>query len=309
MTGFVALADWGTTSLRLWLIDDEGAVLAERRSTEGMATATREPGGFAGVLDRHLAALDAPADLPVVACGMVGAKQGWAEAAYVETPADPSTLAAGAIRVPEAARPVFILPGVCQRAEGRSDVMRGEETQILGLDFGDDPMRAERQLVCLPGTHSKWVTVARGRITGFSTFVTGDLFAAISGHTILSHSMPTGDKTFDEAAFVAAARAGYEHPTEISNRLFAIRAGGLLEPASAPHAASTLSGLLVALEIAGAGSLFGRLDGQAIRLVAAGALAARYAAAFRALGLGVIEEDGEAAVRRGLFAAARKILA
>ena len=103
MTAFAALADWGTTSFRLWLADSEAMVLAERRS-EGMSTAPQDAGGFAGVLDRHLASVDALEDLPVIACGMVGARQDWVEAPYVETPADPARLAGGAIRVLDAER-------------------------------------------------------------------------------------------------------------------------------------------------------------------------------------------------------------
>lgn len=302
---FAALADWGTSSFRLWLVSEEGTILGERRGGEGMATAGQKQGGFAGVLDRHLAALAAPADIAVVACGMVGAKQGWVEAPYVETPADPGTLAAGAVQVPDAGRPVFILPGVCQRNPQAFDVMRGEETQILGLET----LRGEgRELVCLPGTHSKWVSLDQGRLAGFATFVTGDLFAAIAGHTILKHSVAPGDERFDETAFERAVRAGFERPAEFSNRLFAIRAGGLLSPDDAPHGASTLSGLLIGLELAGAASRFGGLDGHVVRLVASGPLAERYRAAFATLGLGATEEDGEAAVRRGLLAAARKIL-
>lgn len=304
---FAALADWGTTSFRLWLVDADGDVLAERRSAEGMATAAEEQGGFAGVLGRHLAALAAPADLPVVACGMVGARQGWVEAPYVETPADPDTLAAGAVRVPGTNRTVFILPGVCQRAEDQYDVMRGEETQILGLEASSRGCEG-RELVCLPGTHSKWVTLDAGRLNGFATFVTGDLFAAIAGHTILRHSMTPGDERFDVPAFERAVRTGFERPAELSSRLFAIRAGGLLAPENAPHAASTLSGLLIGLELAGAASRFGKLDGHTVRLVASGPLAERYRVAFATLSLGAIEADGEAAVRRGLLAAARKIL-
>ncbi|MBO0661076.1 2-dehydro-3-deoxygalactonokinase [Jiella sp. MQZ9-1] len=303
MRVFAALADWGTTSFRLWLVDRGGAILGERRSGEGMTTAAGEPGGFAGVLERHLAALGAPADLPVVACGMVGARQGWAETPYVETPADTATLAAGAVAVPGIARRVFILPGVCQRQARFFDVMRGEETQILGLDTG----RA-RALVCMPGTHSKWVVVADGQLTGFATFITGDLFAAIAGHTILKHSIAADQLDFDKDAFVSAVRAGFERPAEITNRLFAVRATGLLDPAAEPDPAATLSGLLIGLELAGVESRFGHLEGRAVGLVAAGKLAARYALAFRTLAIGAIEADGEAAVRRGLLAAASTIL-
>ena len=303
MTAFAALVDWGTSSFRLWLVDGAGAVLAERRSGDGMATAGEAAGGFAGVLERQLDALGAAADLPVIACGMVGARQGWVEAPYVETPADPKRLSDGAVRVSDAGRAVFILPGVCQRAEGAFDVMRGEETQILGLDEGEG-----RRLACLPGTHSKWVVLEGDRLTGFSTFITGDLYASIAGHTILKHSVEPQDDAFDVAAFQTAVRTAFARPAELSNRLFAIRAAGLLAPGEAQHPATILSGLLIGLELVGAASRFGRLDETSVRLVAAGPLAERYRAAFCALGFAAQEEDGEAAVRRGLLAAARKIL-
>nr|WP_210382253.1 2-dehydro-3-deoxygalactonokinase [Jiella sonneratiae] len=297
------MADWGTSSFRLWLVDAEGQILAARRSADGMAAAREADGGFAGVLERHLAALNAPVGVSVVACGMVGAKQGWVEAPYVATPADPASLASGAIRVPGGERAVHVLPGVCQRGEGVFDVMRGEETQILGLEAGEG-----RELVCLPGTHSKWVAVEDGRLDRFATFLTGDLFSAIAAGTILKHSVVPGDAQFDEAAFASAVCAAFERPAELSASLFAIRAAGLLSPDDAPHPASVLSGLLIGLELAGAASRFGPFAGPPIRLVAAGGLAARYRAAFRALAISAIEADGEAAVRRGLFAAARKIL-
>ncbi|ORE97319.1 2-dehydro-3-deoxygalactonokinase [Aurantimonas sp. 22II-16-19i] len=303
MSAFAALADWGTSSFRLWLVDGEGAVLGERRSSEGMTTAGEAEGGFAGVLERQLDALGVAGDLPVVACGMVGARQGWVEATYIDTPADPESLADGAVRVTDTGRAVFILPGVCQRAEGAFDVMRGEETQILGLEAGEG-----RRLACLPGTHSKWVVLEEDRLTGFSTFMTGDLYAAIAGHTILKHSVKPQDESFDVAVFQAAVRAAFARPAELSNRLFSIRAAGLLAQEEAQHPATTLSGLLIGLELAGAASRFGRLDETSVRLVAAGPLASRYRAAFDALDIAAHEEDGEAAVRRGLLAAARKIL-
>src|SRR4051812_45368183 len=118
--------DWGTSSFRLWLIDRAGEVLAERRSGEGMLGAAKT--GFAAVLQSHLAAVEAPDHLPVLVCGMAGAKTGWVEAGYVDTPAPLSAILRQAVRVPGQTRDIRILPGIAQRDARAPDVMRGEET-------------------------------------------------------------------------------------------------------------------------------------------------------------------------------------
>ncbi len=170
MTPFCAAIDWGTSSFRLWLLSNDGAVLAERRSDEGMIRAANT--GFDAVLERHLAELGAPAKLPVIICGMAGARQGWREAGYLDTPADVADIIRNALIVDGYPRDVRILPGIAQREAGAPDVMRGEETQLLGLVA--DGVRSG--LVCMPGTHSKWVTLGGGKVEGFSTYMTGELF-------------------------------------------------------------------------------------------------------------------------------------
>ncbi|MBB4003516.1 MAG: 2-dehydro-3-deoxygalactonokinase [Aurantimonas endophytica] len=298
MSPFCALVDWGTSSFRLWLVDAAGTVLCERRSEEGMLSAG--PDGFATILETHLTALDAPSDLPVVACGMVGARQGWAEAPYVDTPASMAAIAANALRV-DHARPAYLLPGVAQRLAEAPDVMRGEETQLVGL-----PPVKGTQIVCLPGTHSKWVALGDGRIERFATFITGDLFAAASRHTILRHSVADPAAPFDPERFSAAFLAGLERPAELANRLFAIRAGGLLGLGENGDGGSAVSGLLVGLEFAGARSRLGRIE--SMTLVASGPLLEIYRMAAEAAGIAVVPADAEDAVRAGLLACAREIL-
>ena len=176
--GYVAV-DWGTSSFRLWLVDRAGAVLDERRSPEGMMVASKL--GFAAVLQSHLDAVGAGNDLPVGICGMAGARQGWVEAGYIDTPAHLASILAGAVVVPGLSRDVRILPGIAQRDRNAPDVMRGEETQLLGalgMDAADDAV------VCIPGTHSKWAMVKDGTVERFATFMTGELFGAISRETI-----------------------------------------------------------------------------------------------------------------------------
>ncbi|MCB1376237.1 MAG: 2-dehydro-3-deoxygalactonokinase, partial [Rhodobacteraceae bacterium] len=183
----VAAVDWGTTRLRIWLLAGDATVLAERRSDEGMASAATE--GFGAILERHLAAMAAPADLPAIVCGMAGARQGWIEAPYVACPAHMDDILSGAVAVPGAARPVRIVPGVAQHGDGPPDVMRGEETQLAGIA----PRIAHGvHSVCIPGTHSKWIHAASGAVERFATFLTGELYALLSTASILRHSVGDG---------------------------------------------------------------------------------------------------------------------
>lgn len=293
--------DWGTSSFRLWLIAKDGSILGESRSNEGMTTAAKT--GFAEVLASHLAKVSAPENLPVIICGMAGAKQGWVEAGYIDVPASLSSILTGAVVVPGQRRDVRILPGLAQRDQARPDVMRGEETQLLGT-LG--PASTGSQAVCMPGTHSKWVHVRDGRVTGFSSFMTGELFDAISKHTILSHAVAGADQSpADEVALESAIKAAYEQPAMATNLFFTARSGQLLHSLSAAAAQAKISGTLIGLEIAGAMTNAGA--GVSITLVAAGRLQGLYEAAFKALSLSYKTIDADTAVRGGLAAAAKAI--
>ncbi len=293
--------DWGTSSFRLWLIGEDGGVLAERRSGEGMTTAAQT--GFAKVLQAHLDAVSAPDTLPVIVCGMAGARQGWVEAGYIDAPTSLAAILTGAVSVPGQSRDVRILPGLAQRSQTVPDVMRGEETQLLGAIAADT--RGE-QLVCMPGTHSKWVRVLDGQVTGFSTFMTGELFDVITKHSILSHAVAgAADVPADTKAFEAALKAAFGTPALVTNLLFTARSGQLLNGLTAAGAQALISGTLIGAEIAGALTSAGR--NAAITLVASGRLQALYEDAFRTLSLNYKTIDADAAVRRGLSAAAEAI--
>ncbi|NTF41060.1 2-dehydro-3-deoxygalactonokinase [Rhizobium sp. AC27/96] len=293
--------DWGTSSFRLWLIGEDGNILAERRSGEGMTVAAQT--GFAKVLQAHLDAISAPSDIPVIVCGMAGARQGWVEAGYIDTPASLAAILTGAVAVPGQARDVRILPGLAQRSTQAPDVMRGEETQLLGAIAAD---AKGEQIVCMPGTHSKWVRVLDGQVTGFSTFMTGELFDVITRHSILSHAVAgSADMPADTKAFETALKAAFEKPALATNLLFTARSGQLLHGLTSAGAQALISGTLIGTEIAGALSSAGR--GAAITLVASGRLQALYEDAFRSLSLPYQTIDADAAVRRGLSAAANAI--
>ena len=176
------VVDWGTSSFRGWLMSADGAVLAESRGGEGMLHCAGGA-GFAPVLRDHLARLGAPAGAPVLICGMAGARQGWVEAPYLKVPTRLDALHEGAIRI-DAPGDIRILPGIAQARADRPDVMRGEETQLLGVT---EP--GFTGLVCIPGTHSKWIRIEDGRVVEFSTYMTGELFSVIAQHSILAHAI------------------------------------------------------------------------------------------------------------------------
>jgi 2-dehydro-3-deoxygalactonokinase len=296
-----AAVDWGTSSFRLWLIGEDDAVLGESRSGEGM-TAARET-GFPGVLAKHLQKVEAPDDLPVIVCGMAGAKQGWQEAGYIDVPARLADIPDQAVRIAGEKRDVRILPGLAQRDPHASDVIRGEETQLLG---SSQRMRSSDCLVAMPGTHSKWVRIVRDEVLGFATFMTGELFEAISKHTILTHAVKDSPG-FDGAnpAFTDAVHSALKEPELTANRLFAVRARGLLFSLPPVEAEATLSGAMIGLELAGA--LKSAPKDTPVVLVVSGKLRGLYEAAFHRVGLKFSTVDADEAVRQGLSQAARSI--
>ncbi|MDR6756216.1 2-dehydro-3-deoxygalactonokinase [Mycoplana sp. BE70] len=295
--------DWGTSSFRLWLIGNDGSVLDERRSNEGMVAAATT--GFGTVLANHREAVLAPADLPVIICGMAGARQGWVEAGYIDVPAALSTIPFAAARVPDATADIRILPGLAQRDRAHPDVIRGEETQLLGAlaDLPDG-----HSLVCMPGTHSKWVHVSDGMVTRFHTFMTGELFDAVASHTILKHSIAdTGAVDGGSDAFRRAVEEVIRNPATATSLLFGARSGTLLHGLAPTDAKALISGTLIGLEIAGA--LDAAEPGAPVVLVASGALGALYESALDCAGVEPVIVDADIAVRAGLAVAARSLWA
>lgn len=285
--------DWGTSNLRAWAMRADGSVLAEASSDKGMGKLARE--GFEPAL-RELIGGWTPAGpggpLRVVACGMVGARQGWVEAPYAPVPARP--LGAGLTRAPSGPDlEVGIIPGL--RQDDPADVMRGEETKVAGflaMNPGWDG------LLLLPGTHPKWILLSAGEVVGFRTSLTGELFAALSGHTVLRHSVAT--EGWDDDAFLAGVAEGIARPESLAGRLFSIRAESLLRGLAPEAARARLSGLLIGADLAGA-----RLWwlGARLCLMGAGQLAQSWGMALSAQGASIETADAEAATLAGLVEA------
>ncbi len=292
---FVAV-DWGTSRLRAWAMAEDGAVLAHAASAEGMRGLERA--GYEAALlrlvdrwlpDGHVT--------PVIACGMVGARQGWIEAAYLETPGaplDPARTALAPSRDPRIV--VHLIPGLCQRSP--ADVMRGEETQIAGF------LQAQPEfagVICMPGTHSKWVNIRDGAVTAFRTFMTGELFALLAEHSVLRHGIGPG---WDAEEFAAALAAAADEPAALTARLFGLRAEGLLAGLAPGAARARLSGLLIGTELVGAQPF---LEAGRVVVIGASDLADLYVAALNDQGHAARSLDAGDMTRAGL-AAARAIM-
>ena len=233
--------DWGTSNLRAWAMGPAGP-LAQATSDEGMGKLA--PAEFEPALLRLISPwLTRPT--AVLACGMVGARQGWREAKYRATPCTPVD-AAGILHVPthDPRLTFHIAPGLSQ--DRPADVMRGEETQVAGvlaLHPGFDGV------ICHPGTHSKWVHVSAGEVVSFQTYMTGELFALLSTQSVLRHGMAEG---WDDAAFDAGVADALQSPDKFAARLFSLRAELLLHGLTPAQSRARLSGLLIGIELAGA---------------------------------------------------------
>lgn len=282
--------DWGTTNLRAYLVGAGGGVIArEERPLGVMQVANAD---FAGALDETLKAwLPVPPVMPVIACGMIGSRQGWREAPYVACPAGAADVARSMIAVEwRDGHRVLLIPGIsCRDSRGVPDVIRGEETQIFGAATGDGG------LFLLPGTHSKWVAVEKGRIIRFATFMTGEVFGVLRQHSILGRTMQAGE--VDDGGFrrgvAAAAKAG----GALLHGLFGARTLNLFGELAEREGAGYLSGLLVGTELLEAPRVLGiTAKPFAIGLIGQPQLCRSYAMAAAELGIATFETAPDAAL-------------
>lgn len=287
--------DWGTSSLRGALLDAQGAVIEERAFPRGILTVPA--GGFPAAFDECFGDwLRATPGLQCLMSGMVGSRQGWLEAPYCACPAGFSDIAAQLAWV-EAGR-IAIVPGLSCERDGVPDVMRGEETQVFGalqaLGLSD-------ALLVLPGTHSKWVRVAGGRITDFTTFMTGEVFALLRQHSILARTLPADDAPLDEAAFTRGVQLALRSPSLLQTA-FSARTLALFERQSPEELLSHLSGLLIGEELR-AQSL---QKDERVVLIGSAALTQRYQLALAQCGV-TCDSPGAQVTWAGLHAIAQTI--
>jgi 2-dehydro-3-deoxygalactonokinase len=270
------VVDWGTSSFRAYRFGPDGEIADTRRAAAGILSVA--DGAFEAVLEREIGPWLA-SGVEVLFSGMITSRNGWVETTYVEAPASLADLRANAVhRALPGGVGLHFLPGVCQRAPS-PDVMRGEEIQVFGV-FGAD----ESGVAVLPGTHSKWVSVENGRIAGFRTFMTGEVFAVMRQHSILGRLIPEGGAAAPDAPFLAGVRQALAEPSPgLLGDFFSARSGVLLGAFPAEEIAERLSGIIIGHEVRGAAAL-GWTRGP-LRLIGDQALCRRYAAALRAAGL------------------------
>ncbi|MCF2871086.1 2-dehydro-3-deoxygalactonokinase [Octadecabacter sp. G9-8] len=283
-------ADWGTSNARFWAIGGDGTVLGERTSDKGMGTL--DPSEFEGVL------VDVCADWletanTVVACGMVGSRQGWVEAPYQTAPCSvcPATMVTAPVT--RVGLTVHVIPGI--RQMNPADVMRGEETQIAGF-LAQNP--GWDGVICLPGTHTKWVHVSADEVVSFQTCMTGEMFALLTQHSVLRHSIAKGG--WDDAEFADAMSHTLSRPEALAGRLFSLRAAQLVNDTDTVILRARLSGLLIGAELAAAKPYW---LGREIALIGADAVSMPYVAGLKMQGVPVLRGDAKDMTLAGIKAA------
>ena len=237
--------DWGSSNLRVWALNNNNAILDSILSNDGMlGLASNE---FEPLLLEKISKWGVgDANIPILCCGMVGSKQGWVEAPYASIPYNLMQKADNVkVRCSDDRLNVRILGGL--RQDNPADVMRGEETQIRGFlsifsNFDG--------IICLPGTHTKWVHVSAGEVISFRTFMSGELFDLLSKYSVLKHSVKSDD--WNDKEFRSAASESISNPQKIFSDFFKLRADHLLKQVEQSELKSKLSGYIIGVELAGA---------------------------------------------------------
>jgi 2-dehydro-3-deoxygalactonokinase len=269
------IVDWGTTNFRAYRFDPGDGLIAEHRASAGILAIA--DGRFEAALDREIGPWITPG-AELFFSGMITSRNGWVETSYAETPANLAALARASVsRMHASGAAMRFLPGVAMRHPA-PDVMRGEEIQVFGACLPEEDV-----VVVLPGTHSKWVRHRAGRIEAFHTFMTGEVFAALKGHTILGRLLPDGASGTPEA-FAAGVRHMRAHAgAGLLHAAFSARSRVLFDELAPSDIGEYPSGIVIGAEIAGGLAL--GWNPATIRLAGEPALTARYAEAARIFGL------------------------
>ncbi len=283
-SGFIAL-DWGTSSFRAYLLNTDGAFKETISAPHGILAV--KDAAFDETLESHIGHWDK--SLPIMASGMITSRQGWVELPYIACPANLRSIAAAIHpHTTMQGRKLFFVPGIsCRNVLGIPDVIRGEETQVLGANEGGTGH------FVTPGTHSKWINVENNEITGFSTYMTGEVFALLKNHSILGKLM-TGE-TNNPAAFEQGVRASLKDPAGFLHRIFSTRTLALFNEMPTDHLSSYLSGQVIGTEIAHAIAK-NSMNAQ-YRILATPTLGEHYMTAMKIAGLKVSYGEPDVVVR------------
>ncbi|MBY6212054.1 2-dehydro-3-deoxygalactonokinase [Microbulbifer agarilyticus] len=293
--GEILVCDWGTSSFRLMRVSASGEILAQVATDQGVKQLN--PEDMEAYLKAQMATLGSVNDL-VILCGMVGSGIGWYEVPYVNCPASMYLLSEALVQIPNTELRAWCVPGVkLETPDGRADVMRGEETQVIGwLSEATQGDRA-KSVLCLPGTHSKWVQIECGEICEFSTAFTGELYALLNEYSVLVQ----GEQTVSDVAFTAGLAVS-EKTSGLIHQLFNARSRSLLGMQSPMDSASFLSGMLIGSEV---GAMAASLDRDTkVHLICGDYLAEPYGMALKYFDVPYIHYSGNTYSALGLKALA-----
>lgn len=299
VTRHIALGDWGTTHLSLGLLDAQTGFITERLTGPGIGRLNGErPDEVVMHLIKPWWTELAINDL--ILCGMVGSNKGWVEVPYLACPTDLIDLSNHTNRFKHEGLSVQIVPGLsCRNALGFYDVMRGEETQLLGWHSQTRSEGINDAVICLPGTHTKWASLQDGLLSGFMTSVPGELYAALKAHSVLI-SKQTSTELFDEAAFRSGVRDSLAQPGSILSLLFSVRSQTLEGRFSDSQAADYLSGLIIGLDVATARRHFVSALSSLVHVIGSKTMLERYTIAMAMCDLKTICYTGSDMAFKGL---------
>jgi 2-dehydro-3-deoxygalactonokinase len=301
---FIA-GDWGSTHLRLYLCDEHGTLLDQRQGPGAAHVA----GALADVFDSLSAdwgQLHGP--LPAVLCGMVGSNIGWTTAPYLACPAQTSSIADACVVLRDGR--VHIIPGLsCRNPFDAPDFMRGEETQILGALQLESSLQRGAQLLCLPGTHTKWVWLQDGAVRQFLTAPSGELFSVLCAHSVLVRSQDNA-ADIDMQAFKAGLAQLKMFPSgSLLHRLFECRSRQLSGDLTPKAAAAHLSALLIGSDVEGALRAFsGAAANSTVYLVGSPTLTKLYATSLNSYDFTAVQLDGATTSLAGLTQVHRSVM-
>ena len=293
---FIA-GDWGTTNLRLFLCDANGNQI----DTVVGPGARQAQGDYDRVYDSLVSGWTRDyGPLPAVFCGMVGSSIGWKQTQYVPCPATAEEIANSCVELRDAQ--IRIVPGLsCRNRFGAPDLMRGEETQVVGALQLTPELREGRHLLCAPGTHTKWIVIEAGFIREVLTAPTGELFALIRDHSVLVESNAQASARSAQVAFDRGVAEVARYPrVQLLHRVFECRSRPLTNDLQAEDSASYLSGLLIASDVRGALEVFTDVDTHVVPVIGSNELRDAYAHALASAGHDMRGIDGLSAARAGL---------
>lgn len=285
--------DWGSSNFRAYLIGSDATIIDKKYAPCGMLKLKRHE--YAPTLNKQIKDwLQQHPGIDIVMTGMVGSRQGWEETDYLACPVDLKDLSKSLISVKFTKQNrVFIIPGLALNDKDNPDVMRGEETQLLGA--GTDNVM---EIFCLPGTHSKWVIMQECKIENFTTCMTGELFSLLRKHSILAKQM-LGQKPNNDIFLEGVQHSQKSHGLLID--IFKLRVKALSDQLRTEHTSAYLSGLLVGHEIASAKQLLNINNNSRINIVSDSRLTDSYLLALKQFDLNGIAFDQVQAVVRGLY--------